>query len=398
MGWWHKRLRNCIHVTAFMSTVPLAVIHDPEINEVRAANGASIAELSGAWDIRALEPRAKILQSRMREIARPGIRWDLTRIQRLDHIGALLIWHAWGKQRPTQLALPPDIEIFFDNLDPPRSIAEAPEICDPWRLIRAMGERLLLAVDHAAGIAQLLGQVMIDSVSLLRNPSRGPWREISASLFRIGGQALGITALVGFLIGIVLSYLSSEQLKAVGANTLIVNILGIGIIRELGPVITAVLVAGRSGSAITAQLGVMRVTEELDALAVMGIPHTVRLILPKIIALSIALPLLTLWTSAIALFGGSIAASHELGISMHSFLTSLPTAVPVLNLWLGVGKGVVFGALIALTACHFGMRVQPNTESLGVGTTNSVVTSITVVIIADAFLAVVFADYGINLL
>ena len=208
---------------------------------------------------------------------------------------------------------------------------------------------------------------------------------------------MGVTALVGMLIGIVLSYLSSEQLKAVGANALIVNILGIGIIRELGPVITAVLVAGRSGSSITAQLGVMRVTEELDALSVMGIPHTVRLILPKIIALAIALPLLILWTSGIALFGGSIAASHELGISMHSFLSSLPVAVPTVNLWLGLGKGVVFGALIALTACHYGLRVQPNTESLGIGTTNSVVTSITVVIIADAIFAVLFADVGISL-
>ena len=241
-------------------------------------------------------------------------------------------------------------------------------------------------------------EVLIDSAALVRNPTLGPWREISASVYRIGGQALGITAMVGFLIGIVLSYLSSEQLKAVGANGLIVNILGIGIIRELGPVITAVLVAGRSGSSITAQLGVMRVTEELDALSVMGIPHTVRLILPKIIALAIALPLLILWTSGIALVGGAVAASHTLGITVHTFLTSLPVVVPGINLWLSIGKGVVFGVLIALTACHFGMRVQPNTESLGAGTTNSVVTSITVVIVADAILAVLFADQGINLL
>ncbi|MFM9970750.1 MAG: MlaE family ABC transporter permease [Burkholderiales bacterium] len=381
-----------------MTNVATQNIRDPQVNEVRAADGAATAELSGAWDIRALESRAKALQTRLRQITRSGIRWDLTGIQRLDHIGALLIWQAWGKRRPTQLKLAPELEIFFNNLDAPRSAEVAPRKRDPLAMVRGLGSTMLLAAEHIAGIAQLLGQVLIDSAQLIRNPSRGPWREISASVYRIGGQALGITALVGFLIGIVLSYLSSEQLKAVGANTLIVNILGIGIIRELGPVITAVLVAGRSGSAITAQLGVMRVTEELDALSVMGIPHTVRLILPKIIALSIALPLLILWTSGIALFGGSIAASHELGISIHSFLTSLPLAVPEINLWLGVGKGVIFGALIALTACHFGMRVQPNTESLGIGTTNSVVTSITVVIIADAFLAVLFADVGINLL
>ena len=381
-----------------MPQTPTASIHDPEVNEIRAADGSSSVELSGAWDIRALEARAKVLAVRLRQVARSGLRWDLSRIQRLDHIGALLIWQAWGKRRPTQLVFAPGIEVFFENFDAPHSAEGTPKPRDALALVRMLGGRLLRGLDHAAGIVQLLGQVLIDSVALIRHPARGPWREISASLFRIGGQALGITALVGFLIGIVLSYLSSAQLKAVGANTLIVNILGIGIIRELGPVITAVLVAGRSGSAITAQLGVMRVTEELDALSVMGIPHTVRLILPKIIALSIALPLLILWTSGIALFGGSIAASYELGISMHSFLTSLPLAVPAINLWLGVGKGVVFGALIALTACHYGMRVQPNTESLGIGTTNSVVTSITVVIIADALLAVLFADVGINLL
>jgi len=263
--------------------------------------------------------------------------------------------------------------------------------------VRALGAAMLLSREHLLGIVQLLGQILIDSLALIRHPLRGPWREISASVFRVGTQALGITALVGFLIGVVLSYLSAEQLKAFGANVFIINLLGMGIIRELGPVIAAVLVAGRSGSAITAQLGVMRVTEELDALTVMGIPHTVRLILPKIVALAIAMPLLILWTSGVALIGGAIAANTQLGISVHSFMLGLPGAVPVVNLWLAMGKGVVFGVLIALVACHFGLRVQPNTESLGIGTTNSVVTSITAVIIADAIFAVVFSDVGISL-
>jgi phospholipid/cholesterol/gamma-HCH transport system permease protein len=129
----------------------------------------------------------------------------------------------------------------------------------------------------------------------------------------------------------------------------------------------------------------------------MGIPHTVRLILPKIVALAVAMPLLILWTSGVALIGGAIAASSQLGISVHSFITGLPGAVPVVNLWLAMGKGIVFGALIALVACHFGLRVQPNTESLGIGTTNSVVTSITAVIIADSIFAVIFSGVGMSL-
>ena len=153
----------------------------------------------------------------------------------------------------------------------------------------------------------LLGPCALDDAPSRAYPARIPWREISANLYRTGAQALGITALVGFLVGIVLSYLSAQQLRAFGADIYIVNLLGVPIIRELGPVLAAILVAGRSGSAMTAQIGVMRVTEELDALAVMGIPHTLRLVLPKMIALAIAMPLLILWTNAIALIGGMVA-------------------------------------------------------------------------------------------
>ena len=365
--------------------------------QTRTAEGKQTVALTGAWDIRALESRAKALQSQLVRLASdPGMHWDLSRIQRLDHIGALLIWQAWGKRRPAQLALTQGHTAFFSHLDS-AAPATLPAPFDALRPVRALGEAIMLTTEHLLGVSQLIGQILIDSVGLLRHPLRGPWREISASVFRVGTQALGITALVGFLIGVVLSYLSAEQLKAFGANIFIINLLGMGIIRELGPVIAAVLVAGRSGSAITAQLGVMRVTEELDALSVMGIPHTLRLILPKIVALAIAMPLLILWTSGIALFGGAIAANTQLGISVNSFFSGIPAAVPTVNIWLAMGKGVVFGALIALVACHFGLRVQPNTESLGIGTTNSVVTSITAVIIADAVFAIIFSDVGISL-
>lgn len=380
-----------------MQVASAPAILDPQVIENRSGDGAPVVALSGAWDIRALESRARMLKRQLRLLARDsGRHWDLARIQRLDHIGALLIWQAWGKRRPGRLALAPQHEVFFSNLDSAVGVAPVAPF-DPLRLVRALGAAMLNTREHLLGMAQLIGQILLDSFSLIRHPQRGPWREISASVFRVGTQALGITALVGFLIGVVLSYLSAEQLKAFGANIFIINLLGMGIIRELGPVIAAVLVAGRSGSAITAQLGVMRVTEELDALSVMGIPHTVRLILPKIVALAIAMPLLILWTSGIALIGGAIAASAQLGISVNSFISGLPGAVPTVNVWLAMGKGVVFGALIALVACHFGLRVQPNTESLGAGTTNSVVTSITVVIIADAIFAVIFSDVGISL-
>jgi phospholipid/cholesterol/gamma-HCH transport system permease protein len=197
------------------------------------------------------------------------------------------------------------------------------------------------------------------------------------------------------MIGIVLAYLMSRQLRQFGADTFIVNILGIALIRELGPMLAAILIAGRSGSAITAQIGVMRVTEELDAMRVMGIAKGYRLVLPRAIAIAIAMPLITVWTTAAAMLGGMLAADLVLGVTPAYFFATLPGAVAIGNLWLALGKSVVFGLLIALIGCHYGLRVKPNTESLGQGTTASVVTSITMVLLVDAAFAVIFKNVGL---
>jgi phospholipid/cholesterol/gamma-HCH transport system permease protein len=347
--------------------------------------------------LRGLERRLAELTPQLAEFATDkGSAWDLREVVVIDHAGAMLLWRAWGRQRAANLALKPEHEAVFNHLDIPVEPAVAVAPRDPLWIVVAIGRKLLRVVDHLATMVMVLGQVVLDTAYLVRRPASIPWREISSNVYRTGTQALGITALVGFLVGVVLSYLSAQQLKLFGADAFIVNILGISVIRELGPVLAAILIAGRSGSAITAQLGVMRVTQELDAMAVMGIPQTLRLILPKMLALAISMPLIVLWTNAIALMGGMVSAQAELGIGYAYFLSSLPDAVPIANLWLGLGKGVVFGFMIALVACHFGLRIEPNTESLGVGTTNSVVTSITVVIIVDAVFAIMFKDIGIS--
>jgi phospholipid/cholesterol/gamma-HCH transport system permease protein len=263
------------------------------------------------------------------------------------------------------------------------------------QLFLALGARVWLVIDHASGLIRLTGQLLLDTLHLLRAPGKGPWRDVSGHLFRIGATAMPITALVGFLIGVVLAYLMSLQLRQFGADAFIVNILGISLIRELGPVLAAILIAGRSGSAITAQIGVMRVTEELDAMRVMGIAKGYRLVLPRAIALSLAMPLLTVWTTLAALLGGVLASDLSMGVTPAYFLAALPRAVDVSNLTLALSKSVVFGLMIALIGCHYGLRVKPNTESLGQGTTASVVTSITLVILVDALFAIVFRNIGI---
>lgn len=323
------------------------------------------------------------------------VHWDLSGITRLDHLGAQFFWNLWGKKLPNHLQLGVGHDALFERLAQLGDVGllKSPPLRFAW--LYALGGALFRFSDHVVGFIQMLGQLALDTGKLIKHPLRGPWREVSANVFHIGAQALGITALVGFLIGVVLSYLSSQQLRLFGADIYIVDILGLSVIRELGPMLAAILIAGRSGSAITAQLGVMRVTEELDAMLVMGIPHGFRLILPRVLALVIAMPLIVVWTDVMALIGGMVSAKNALGLSYSFFINTLPAAVSLPNLWLGVGKGAAFGLLIALTACHYGLRIKPNTTSLGEGTTASVVTSITLVILADAVFAILFKDVGI---
>ena len=366
----------------------------PDLRITRERDGGQTVEIAGAWNLRSLAPMILEMTARLAEPPRQA-QWDLSGITRLDHAGAMMLWRAWGYQRAERLVLRPEHEIIFLHLKLVSATPDDPPPRDRLRWVVAVGEQVLSLWNHGAGVVRLLGAVTLNFFEILRHPSRTPWKEISANVYRTGAQALGITALVGFLVGVVLSYLTGQQLKTFGADIFIVNLLGVSIIRELGPVLAAILVAGRSGSAMTAQLGVMRVTEEIDAMSVMGIPHTLRLVLPKMIALAIAMPLIVLWTDAIALLGGMVAAQAELGLGMRYFLSALPEAVPVANLWLGLAKGVVFGILIALLACHYGLRIEPNTESLGAGTTRSVVAAITIVIIVDAIFAVMFSNVGI---
>ena len=350
----------------------------------------------GAWQVKVLAHPGTLRKIKVSLASLPdhaALTWDLSGITVLDHIGAQLLWNAWGKKRPRQLVLPERHEEFFNRLE------QAGPLAVPQRTRRGLpfariGSSLQNGADHLLGFIALIGQLVTDIGRFALQPQRGPWKEISASIFHIGYQALGITALVGFLIGVVLSYLSAQQLHTFGADIYLVDILGMSIIRELGPLLAAILVAGRSGSSITAQLGVMRVNEELDAMLVMGLPHGFRLIMPKVLALAVSMPLLVVWTDAMALMGGMAAANVELGMSPTYFIQELPDAVPIANYWIGLGKGVVFGALIALVACHFGLRIKANTESLGRGTTTSVVTAITIVILADAVFAIVFNGVG----
>ncbi|WP_431274414.1 MlaE family ABC transporter permease [Variovorax ureilyticus] len=377
-------------------TAPEADSDRPRVEE-REHEGGSWAVVSGRWTALAMSSRRTwdALSSNLAVVPPSDDRaWDLRPIEKLDHIGAQLLWDHWRQAWPARIEMDSQHKAVLDQVALYTCAAPAeagPTLADRFKAFAHNGPRMMFVARDFLG---LIGQLTLDIGKLLRAPHRAPWRDFSGQLYHFGATALPITALVGLLIGVVLAYLTSQQLRQYGAETFIVNILGLSLIRELGPVLAAVLIAGRSGSAITAQIGVMRVTEELDAMRVMGIPHGFRLVMPRVLALAIAMPLISMWTSMAALFGGMIAADLSLGISPSYFMSALPRVVPTVNLWLAMSKSAVFGVLIALIGCYFGLKVKPNTESLGRGTTSSVVTSITVVILVDALFAVLFKGVG----
>jgi len=365
----------------------------PTLREQGGVGAPGVWAAGGAWTLKDVAGRYAALEADIAAAAAGAGSWDLSGISALDGAGAVLLWRGWGHRRPPALTLRSEHEALFAALAAaplsPLGVPRPGLLAAPW-------QALLGAADHAIEATRLFGQLALDLLRWARQPREIAWREISANVYRAGAQSLPITGLVGFLVGLTLSYLTSRQLRAFGADAFVVNILGIAVLRELGPMLAAILVAGRSGSAMTAQLGVMRVTQELDALSVMGISHTARLVLPKVLALALALPLVTLWSSGLMLAGGMLAAKAELGMDPVQFLRALPAAVPAANLGLGLGKAAAFGALVALVACHFGLRVRPDTESLAAGTTASVVSSITAVIMLDAIVAVMFSDVGLG--
>jgi phospholipid/cholesterol/gamma-HCH transport system permease protein len=362
---------------------------------VSHSGGMQVLALEGEWTLSTLGGgMTGALKALSQHAKRPELGWDLRKVAVLDSTGAMLLWRAWGGKRPAVLLLRPEHEAVLQRISRTPAVPPPQRRMDLLEPLAFVGRSQARLLDHCIGVVTLIGYLVLDALYALTHPRAIPWREISATIFKAGALALPVTALVGFLIGVVLSYLSALTLKAYGADLYIVNILGLSIIRELGPLLVAILLAGRSGSAMTAQIGVMRVTEEIDAMVTIGLSPTLRLVLPKVIGLAIAMPLVAVWAIFMALLGGMASANIQLGISYAYFFDALPRAVPIANIWIALFKTATFGIVIAVIACHYGLRVRPNTESVASGITSAVVTSITLVILLDAVYAIVFRDVG----
>jgi len=269
------------------------------------------------------------------------------------------------------------------------------EVPQPSNRLERLGRRVEFQARRAVEFLAFIGEAAASLARLTLHPQRFRWRALFSDIETAGVNALPIVALLAFMMGIVIAYQGGQQLQTYGANIFIVELVALTMLRELAPLITAIIVAGRTGSSYTAQIGTMQVTEEVDALRTIGIRPMDLLVLPKLLALMIALPLLTVFADALSVFGGMVMAQALLEVSFSDFLDRFPQVVTPTSFLLGVGKAPVFAAIIALVGCYQGFQVRGGADSVGRQTTVSVVQSIFLVIAADALFSVVLGGVGL---
>ncbi len=254
-----------------------------------------------------------------------------------------------------------------------------------------LGEHTVASVSEVFALLSFIGEIALTCLRLLRQPQR--WR-LRSTLFnlQIGGfAALPIIGLSAALLGLVVAYQGADQLRHYGANIFVVELVGYAMLREFAPLICAIIIAGRSGSAYAAQIGSMLVNEEIDAMRTIGIDPLEMLVLPKLFAMLLALPLLTLFADVTGVLGGMLMAQSRLGVAYPEFLQRFASQVHLSALLLGLGKSVVFALVITILGCFQGFRTKGSADSVGRQTTRSVVLAIFFVIMADALFSVIFS-------
>ena len=328
---------------------------------------------------------------------------DGSALQRIDSAGAWLLvrtkreWEERGK-RVAPILIPTMYDTLLHAVEHEHT---APPVVIHNRhtleaFVTRVGQSTIHGLKQGVGILGYLGRVTVEVSEAIYHP-RGNLR-VAALVHQVeetGINALPIVGLLSFLIGIVLAYQGADQLKRFGAEVFTINLLGVGLLRELGGLVTAIIVAGRSGSAFTAQIGSMRVNQEIDAMQTIGINTVDALVLPRIIGLIIALPFLTFYADIMGLLGGAVMCYFDLGITIPVFMRQLQEAVSVNTFLVGMIKAPVFAFIIALVGCYEGLQVESNAASVGKLTTRSVVESIFLVIVLDAGFSIMFSIIGI---
>lgn len=261
----------------------------------------------------------------------------------------------------------------------------------PWGMLARLGRWSCGIQAQVLAVLGFMGQNVMALLGWVLFPRRIRWRPILFNLRSAGFDALPIVGLLSFLLGIVVAYQGADQLRQYGANIFVADLVGLSMLREFAPLMTAIIIAGRSGSAYAAQIGTMSVTQEIDAMRTIGIAPLEMLVLPKLLALVLALPLLTVFADVSGVLGGMLMARAQLGVGFAEFLDRFSKAVSVTTYLVGIGKAPIFAAIIVMAGCFQGFRTRGGADSVGIHTTRAVVQSIFVVIVADALFSVAFS-------
>ncbi len=353
--------------------------------------------LSGNWTAHTLAD-ADLKLASMSDCHAPEVVLDGSGLENIDSVGVWILQRHFKKIRDTGrsvrlLGWSPQfqklLEVVDKQIDTP--VPVAPQVSRLAK-IGMQSETVLLGM---FALLSFVGECALALVRIASQPKRWRLRLILKNIQIAGFDALPIIGLTAFLLGIVVAYQGADQLRHYGAGIFVVDLVGLAMLREFSPLITAIIIAGRSGSAYAAQIGTMVVTEEIDGMRTIGIEPLEFLVLPKIFALLVALPLLTVFADVTGVFGGMVMARSQLDISFHEFVVRFGSEIHLSALYIGVGKAVVFAAIIAIVGCYQGFRTKGNADSVGRQTTRSVVQSIFMVIVLDSGFSVIFSILGL---
>jgi len=360
-------------------------------NEV-AEDGRRVLQFHGDMTL----PKLGVLPTRLDRLKGDGFRIDLSDVGRMDTIGAWLVHRLVRDRGGEVVGASKDSGLLLEQVakaDQPVKVR--PDRTPPFqRVLGQIGEATSMAGSSMLGLLGFFGAMLAGLWNLIKHPRRFRVNAVVQRFELVGVHALGIVGLMTFLVGIVIAQQGAVQLRQFGAEVFTVNLIGRSAIKELGVLMTAIMVAGRSGSAFAAQLGSMKLAEEIDAMRTIGVSPMEALVLPRVLATVILMPLLGFYAAVCAMIGGGIFCWIALDIPPVAFVQRIREVVPLTDLWQCLIKAPVFGLIIAMAGCFQGMQVESNAEEVGLRTTTAVVQAIFLVVVLDAFFAVFFTAIG----
>ncbi len=321
---------------------------------------------------------------------------DISDISLMDTVGAWLIQRTAEQSDAKIVGANSDASRLLEELSHGTSseLSQDQYVSAPVRFFSDIGESAVSVFRTMLEFMSFVGQVVIAAVTVLFQPSRLRVNAIVQRFEMVGVRALAIVGLMSFLIGIVVAQQGAVQLRQFGAEVFTVNLVGRLTFRELGVLMTAIMIAGRSGSSFAAQIGTMKITEEIDAMRTIGVSPIEALVLPRFFATIIMMPLVGFYASLLSILGAGVLSWFVLDIPPASFIDRIRDVTPMTDFYIGMIKAPIFGAIIAMAGCFQGMQVKDNAEEVGTKTTAAVVQAIFLVIVLDAFFAIFFSEIG----